>query len=213
MATSAAATGQGATYDDRVIAAARQVFAEQGFAAPMSEVARRAEVGVASIYRRYESKQELAEAVRIAGSRMILAEAEAARAETDAPWDAFVRFLYRCLRADTGIGTVLPPKDDEHAHSEEFVRIQALSHEAVEALVVAAQRAGELREDFGTADVFLLFKHLNPELAVREHRRAELRARYLGLVVEGLRPSGPALSGPAPDRAELLAMCENPHRP
>lgn len=213
MATPRTTTGATAGYDDRVIAAARQVFAEQGFAAPMSEVARRAGVGVASIYRRHASKQDLAEAVRIAGSRMILAEAEAARAATDDPWDALVRFLHRCLRAGTGVGTVLPPQDDGHTYSAEFDRVQRRSHEAVAALVSDAHGAGVLREDFGAADVFLLFKHLNPELPVPEDRRAELRARYLALVIEGLRSSVPAPPGPAPDLDELHSMCHDPHRP
>jgi AcrR family transcriptional regulator len=199
-----------ASYDDRVIAAAREVFAENGFTAPMSEVAHRAGVGVASIYRRYPSKQELAEQVRIASIRLIITEAEAAAAEEADPWEAFTRFLRRCLREGTGIGVVLPPLDEGHVTSDEFVRLQLRMTEAVNSLVDAAQRAGELRKDIDGSEVLLLFKHLNPALPLGERRRAELRARYLALVVEGLRVTGPALSGSAPDWAEVRSMCQLP---
>lgn len=200
------------SYDDRVIAAAREVFVEQGFAAPMSEIAHRAGVGVASIYRRYPSKQELAEQVRIAATRRIITEAETARAEETDPWEAFTRFLSRCLGADTGIGTVLPPKEERHTYSAEFRRLQERMSELVGSLVDAAQRAGSLRADLGSVDVILLFKHLNPALATGEKRRAELRSRYLTLVLSGLRAGEPALPGPAPDWEEAHAMCENRDR-
>ncbi|RKT84649.1 DNA-binding transcriptional regulator, AcrR family [Saccharopolyspora antimicrobica] len=195
--------------DSRVIRAAREVFAEQGFAAPMAEVAKRAGVGVASVYRRYPSKHELVEQVRIAGFRLLLAEAEQARAEESDPWAALVRFMRRCLREGSGIGTVLPPMDPQHVYSDEFRALQRRVPKAIEDLVSAAQRAGELRQDVEWPDILLLLKHLNPRLPATEQRRAELRSRYLGLVLEGLRPGGPELPGPPPDRAEWQALCDN----
>lgn len=198
-----------AQHDDRVIRAAREVFAEQGFAAPMAEVAKRAGVGVASVYRRYPSKHELVEQVRIAAFQLMLDEAERARAEEPDAWAALVRFMRRCLREGSGIGTVLPPMDPQHVYSDRFRDLQQRLAMAIEDLVTAAQQAGELRTDVDWTDVLLLFKHLNPRLPTSEHRRAELRARYLGLVLEGLRPGGPELPGPAPDRAEWQALCDN----
>ncbi|MEV0704518.1 helix-turn-helix domain-containing protein [Saccharopolyspora sp. NPDC050389] len=198
-----------ARYDDQVIAAAREVFAEQGFAAPMAEVAKRAGVGVASVYRRYPSKQELVEQVRIAAFRRIIGEAESARAEESDPWQALARFMRRCLREGAGIGTVLPPMDQQHTYSAEFRELQRGVAKEIEALVDAAKRAGELRQDVDWTDILLLLKHLNPALPTSEARRAELRARYLGLVLEGLRAGGAELPGPAPDRAEWQALCDN----
>jgi AcrR family transcriptional regulator len=198
-----------ARYDDQVIAAAREVFAEQGFAAPMAEVAKRAGVGVASVYRRYPSKQELVEQVRIAAFRLILDEAEVARAEESDPWQALARFMYRCLREGAGIGTVLPPMDQQHTYSEEFRDLQQRVAKVIEELVDAAKQVGELRADVDWTDILLLFKHLNPALPTSESRRAELRARYLGLVLEGLRAGGSKLSGPAPDRDEWQSLCDN----
>ncbi|MGP4016746.1 TetR/AcrR family transcriptional regulator [Saccharopolyspora sp. 5N708] len=204
-----ATLNRSARYDDQVIAAARSVFAEQGFAAPMAEVAKRAGVGVASVYRRYPSKQELVEQVRIAAFRLILDEAEAARAEESDPWQALTRFMHRCLREGAGIGTVLPPVGKQYAYSDEFRNLQRRVAKVIEELVEAAKQSGELRADVDWTDILLLFKHLNPALPTGESRRAELRARYLGLVLEGLRTGGPELRGPAPDRDEWQALCDN----
>ncbi|QUH05504.1 TetR/AcrR family transcriptional regulator [Saccharopolyspora erythraea] len=205
-----AAPGKTVSYDDRVIAAAREVFGEQGFAAPMSEVAKRAGVGVASVYRRYPSKQALAEAVRIASFRRIIAEAEGALSEEPDPWSALVRFMSRCLAAETPIGTVLPPIDELHVYSDEFHPLQDRMAELVERLVTSAQQSGAMRGDVHWTDIPLLFKHLNPKLPIGEDRRAALRARYLTLVLQGLRDdrAGP-LPAPAPDVGEWRAMCEN----
>ncbi len=194
------------SYADRVITAAREVFAEQGFNAPISEVAHRAGVGVASIYRRYPSKTQLAEQVRISCLRRIATEAAEARAAEPDPWQAFTRFLLRCLEEDSGVGTVLPP--DDQPHSPEYRQARQEMAEAVDALVHAAHEAGELRSDFAAADVVLLFKHLNPALPTAEPRRAELRSRYLALVIEGLRASAAraVLPGAEPDWGEVHAM-------
>ncbi|NYH80946.1 AcrR family transcriptional regulator [Actinopolyspora biskrensis] len=203
------ATAQHATdYDERVVNAAREVFAQQGFAAPISEIAELAGVGVASIYRRYPNKRELAEHVRIAATSRIIAEAETAREAESDPWKAFELFMHGCLREHTGIGVVLPPHADCRGFSEELLTLRDRMISRVEELVAAAQHAGGLRGDLRAADVFVLFKHLNPPLATDEPRRAELRARYLALVLPGLRDSSVPLPGAAPDWEELRRMCE-----
>ncbi|PRW62769.1 TetR/AcrR family transcriptional regulator [Actinopolyspora mortivallis] len=195
-------------YDERVIAAAREVFTQYGFAAPISEIARLAGVGVASIYRRYPSKRELAEQVRIASTSRIIEEAEDALARESEPWEVLRRFMYGCLREHTGIGMVLPPHGGCEGFSEELLRLRGRMISLVERIVTAAQEAGELRADLRAADVFVLFKHLNPPLATDESRRAELRARYLTLVLPGLREASVPLPGQAPEWEELRRMCE-----
>ncbi|MGJ7907795.1 TetR/AcrR family transcriptional regulator [Actinopolyspora sp. H202] len=194
-------------YDERVISAAREVFAQQGFAAPVSEIAELAGVGVASIYRRYPNKRRLAEHVRIAAMSRVIAEAESAREAEPDPWVAFVRFMRGCLRAHAGIGVVLPPYEESEDVSEELTRPRQRMIELIEELVSTAQRAGQLRGDLRSADVFLLFKHLNPPLATDEARRAELRQRYLELLLPGLRERADRLPGDAPDWDELFRMC------
>ncbi|MET9463887.1 helix-turn-helix domain-containing protein [Streptomyces sp. NPDC006544] len=53
--------------DERVLRAAREVFAEHGWNAPVSEIARHAGMGMGSLYRRYPAKEDLAQALRVQG--------------------------------------------------------------------------------------------------------------------------------------------------
>jgi AcrR family transcriptional regulator len=58
--------------------AAREVFAELGWDAPVSEIARRAGIGMGSLYRRYPSKELLAQRMRMVGMEQLVTQARAA---------------------------------------------------------------------------------------------------------------------------------------
>ncbi len=191
---------------ERIVAAARSVFAERGFDAPISEIADRAGVGVASIYRRFTAKEDLALRVRIESTRTVAEKAEAALASENDPWEALVGFAFQCMGEGTGVGTVLPMPGRCRISSPELDALAVRMTNAVDRLVDAAKRAGTLRQDVTPADIVLIFKHLNPPLPADESRRSELRARYLSLVLGGLRAGEPRLPGPAPDWEESRMM-------
>ncbi|MGW3465914.1 TetR/AcrR family transcriptional regulator, partial [Streptomyces olivaceoviridis] len=94
--------------DARLFQAAREVFAERGWDAPVSEIARRAGIGMGSLYRRYPSKELLAQHMRIAGMEQLVRQARTALAEEPDPWTALVRF-FRDALADQGAGGPLLP--------------------------------------------------------------------------------------------------------
>ena len=71
-----------------MLAAARAVFAEHGREAQMDDVARRAGVGVGTVYRHFPTKEALVEALAVDALRAIAAAAEEALAIED-PWEAF----------------------------------------------------------------------------------------------------------------------------
>lgn len=83
--------------DARLMQAAREVFAELGWDAPVSEIARRAGIGMGSLYRRYPSKELLAQRMRVMGMEQLVAQARTAFAEEPDPWAAFARFLRNAL--------------------------------------------------------------------------------------------------------------------
>lgn len=93
--------------DERILRAAREVFAEHGWDAPVSEVARRAGVGMGSLYRRYPAKEDLAQALRVEGMNDLASLAGTAMADHPDPWAALVSFLRATLSA-TGTGSLLP---------------------------------------------------------------------------------------------------------
>ncbi|MFH8680888.1 TetR/AcrR family transcriptional regulator [Streptomyces lydicus] len=200
--------------DIRLMHAAREVFAEQGWEAPVSAIARRAGIGMGSLYRRYPSKEQLAQRMRIMGMEQLVALVHTALAKEKEPWAAFARFLRDALSAQ-GLGTPLlpvlggrlPATDEVDAASERL-------RTAFDALVGPAHRAGVLRADFTSADLPLLLEHLTARIPVPGARAAALHVRYLDLVLRGLRISAAdsptALPGPAPDWAELRELWNAP---
>lgn len=181
--------------DERILRAAREVFAEHGWDAPVSEVARRAGVGMGSLYRRYPAKEDLAQALRVEGMNELASQARTAMADHPDPWAALVAFLRATLSA-TGTGSLLPliggrlPATDEVDAADDCLRA------ALDVLVDAAHRSGALRPDFSSADLLLLLAHLNARLPTTTERAVELHLRYLDLVLSGLR--NPANTGIQP---------------
>src|SRR5215471_10362258 len=76
---------------DKVVAAAREAFAERGASTSLEEIARRAEVGIGTLYRNFPNRQALLEAV-YAGEVENLAKS-AARFEELEPWEGFAAWV------------------------------------------------------------------------------------------------------------------------
>src|SRR6476619_3165969 len=77
---------------ERIIAAARTVFARDGLSASMASVAREAGVGIATMFRRFPSKEELVDAVF--SDRMgAYADAVTAGLDDPDPWNGFVGYV------------------------------------------------------------------------------------------------------------------------
>jgi AcrR family transcriptional regulator len=138
-----------------IVAAAQDVFAERGLEAPLEEIAARAGVGIATLYRRFPSRQQLV-AAALAGKITQYADAaEQALAFPD-PWAGFVSFVERICElqaGDRGLSDLLSmalPADD---HVEQLRR---QANEQVVKLIERAKAAGQLREDFAGEDLLLL---------------------------------------------------------
>nr|BFD87181.1 TetR/AcrR family transcriptional regulator [Streptomyces sp. Xyl84] len=200
--------------DVRLMRAAREVFAEQGWDAPVSEIARRAGIGMGSLYRRYPSKDLLAQRMRVMGMDQLVAQARTALAEEPEPWEAFARFLRDALTAQGSGGPLLSLIGGRLPATDEVVAAAARLRAALDELVGRAHAAGVLRTDFASADVPLLLELLALRLPVTGERTVTLQLRHLDLVLAGLRTAPaaprPALSGPAPDWAELRELWNAP---
>ncbi|KQW03607.1 TetR/AcrR family transcriptional regulator [Streptomyces sp. Root369] len=202
--------------DERLMQAAREVFAELGWDAPVSEIARRAGIGMGSLYRRYPSKEMLAQRMRIVGMEQLVTQARTALAEEPDPWAAFARFLRDALSDQGAGGPLLPLVGGRLPATDEIVAAAARLRAALDDLVDGAHRTGVLRADFTSADVPLLLEHLTARIPVTDERATTLHLRYLDLILAGLRTSttdGPtALQSPAPDWAELSELWNAPRK-
>ncbi|WP_459076355.1 TetR/AcrR family transcriptional regulator [Streptomyces nanhaiensis] len=93
---------------EHVLRAAREVFGELGYGAPMEDVARRARVGVGTVYRRFPSKDVLVRRIAQEETARLTEQARAALGQEEEPWSALSRFLRASV--DSGAGRLLPPR-------------------------------------------------------------------------------------------------------
>ncbi|WP_395294869.1 TetR/AcrR family transcriptional regulator [Kitasatospora hibisci] len=124
QAAGAAAPGSRLRVDARrnlesVLRAAREVFGEFGYGAPMEEVARRAGVGVGTVYRRFPSKEVLVQRIAAEEVAWLTAQARESLYGGDGAWEALAGYLARAV--STGAGRLLPPEAFRYA--EELGRV------------------------------------------------------------------------------------------
>src|SRR5438132_10123908 len=80
-----------------ILGAARDVFVEQGADAPLDEIARRAGVGIATLYRRFPERQDLMRAVVVDVLTRARDEARRAQAEESNAFEALARYMHAAL--------------------------------------------------------------------------------------------------------------------
>ncbi len=171
--------------DDAVLNAAREVFVERGFDAPMSAIAERAGVGVATIYRRYPSKDALTLDLRLRALHQVTQIAQDA---LSARAPSVVRaFLERHLREAasplaTTFGRHVLRNPDVDAAAEEL-------REALEELIAVDRARGIVPADFGPGELMIVITHLRPSIPTDRERAIQLHLRQLDVYLLGLRHS------------------------
>ncbi|MEU7893197.1 helix-turn-helix domain-containing protein [Nonomuraea sp. NPDC049152] len=193
---------QAARNDELILRAARAVFtADPG--APIAAVAERAGVGISALYRRYGSKEALLQKLCGDGLKLYIAACEKSLAMDHDPWEAFATYMVEIVDADSSsltialAGTFHP--------TEELYRDSARAAELAIEVHRRAVEAGVLRPDITVADIALLFEQLASVKLGDEPRNAELRHRYLTLMLDSMRmpPAHRPLPGPPPSDEEL----------
>jgi AcrR family transcriptional regulator len=192
---------QAARNDQLILEAARDVFVNDP-QAPIATVAARAGVGIAALYRRYRSKDELLQRLAGDGLARYIAAAEAALADGGAPWAAFARFLHRSL--DAGAGSLTVRLAGTFTATEELQELGRTAFAVTQRLLDRTRAAGALRPDIEVADVSLLLEQLQAIQVGDPQRSGQLRHRYLALVLEALQlPATSPLPGPPPTPEEI----------
>jgi AcrR family transcriptional regulator len=186
MATEAPLRRDAAANRERILDAARSLFAERGFETSMDDVARAAGVGAGTLYRRFATKEVLLDAILgdlLERYGTFLREAH----ESD---DAFAG-LERLLEQTVGLQLenrafldVLAVRlRDEPLLAQTRERLRPLA----EQLVTRAQAQGTLRADFAPADVHVLLWQLGRVVESTGRIASDLWRRYLALTLDGLR--------------------------
>jgi AcrR family transcriptional regulator len=137
---------------DKVIAAAREAFSEGGPSMSLEEIARRAEVGIGTLYRNFPNRQALLEAVYVGELEGLCSVA----AELDGmdPWDALVTWLHRFvgyMATKQALAQELLDYVDRDAPL--FKSCRAMMFEAGEPLLRRAQEARAVRADTNLGEI------------------------------------------------------------
>jgi AcrR family transcriptional regulator len=137
---------------DKVLSAAREAFAEGGAATSLEEIARRAEVGIGTLYRHFPSRQALLEAVYVDELEELCRTA--ADLNELPPWDALVAWMHRFvayMHTKQALAQELLNYFDRDAAL--FQSCRAALYAAGEPLIQRAQEAGAVRPDTDLSEV------------------------------------------------------------
>ena len=181
---------------ERLVDAARAVFAERGLDVALDDVARRAGVSIGTLYNRFPTRADLVQAVFADRAGTVVSICDHALA-LDEPWDGFVHFVEQVCRmqaADRGYNDLSARSIPQAAPTPAHARGYELMTEVID----RARRSGALREDFALSDMAFVTWAITRTIAATADESPEAWRRHLGFILDGLRaPAAHPLPVPA----------------
>ncbi|MEU8546066.1 helix-turn-helix domain-containing protein [Streptomyces roseoverticillatus] len=181
---------------DLLIAAAREIYAERGVDAPLDDIARRAGVGNATLYRRFPTRGALIEAVFGEGLTHTLRRGEEARNAGDA-WAGlagYLEYIFEGLAADRGANDLMTTSIPDVPSLD---ALKTHHYETVCLLIRRAQEQGSMRDDVVVEDLLFTLAALGRVVPASVTVAPQAWRRHLRLLLDGLRaPAATALPAP-----------------
>ena len=169
----------------RVLEVARELLETGDDTLPMNTIAKRAGVGVGTVYRHFPNRQVLLESLALESFEKLLAEAQAAADEDSAI--GLKRLLHAALTyqlEDAGLAAVLrSPKNA----CVETLELKKATLVALNRLLENARQAGVIRPDIDADDLRRLLCGFEVAVRLGEADPAEVE-RYVGILLGGLQP-------------------------
>ena len=168
---------------ERIVAAAAAAFAELGADVTLDEVARRAGVGIATVYRRFRSRDQL---VRAVVAHVLTAEIEpVAEVETDDPWRDLAAILEASVAAVAAHREVVAL-----AHAAGAIDVDVVDRylDRIDRVLTRARAAGLVRADLEPRDVAVAVVMVLATVRKGDEDGGDWR-RYLALLLDGMRPA------------------------
>lgn len=181
---------------EKIVTAAREALVEHGLDAPLDEIARRAGVGNATVYRNFPDRGALIRTVMLSVMVRVAEQAEAALTEEPDPLEALRRFVHASV--DERIGALCPlvsgwgePDDPE------FVSTRARLDDVVHRVIDAALATGRIRTGVAFGDIMFGFTQLaRPLPGTGCDGIDDVAHRHVEIYLDGLRsPGSRALPG------------------
>jgi AcrR family transcriptional regulator len=169
----------------RILDAARELFAAEGLGITLNDIAHHAGVGVGTVYRRFPEKSQLIEELFEQRLEDLVAIASGALDDPDA-WHGLKTFLRRALELqanDRGVKDLITASTDGLDRVATIrARLQPIGLE----LVRRAREAGQIRSDVAATDLPIIQLMLSTLIDASRSVAPDLWRRYLGIITRGL---------------------------
>jgi AcrR family transcriptional regulator len=167
---------------DKVVAAAREAFGECGASTSLEEIARRAGVGIGTLYRNFPNRQALLEAVYVGEVEDV--SRSASEFEQLEPWEALNGWLHRLVGyLTTKHALAAEMLDYMDRDAPLFQACRAVLFEAGEPLLARAKAAGAVRDDVELKDIIMMIGGI-AKYSASDPRQIE---RMVDIALDGLR--------------------------
>lgn len=170
----------------RIVEAARQLFADHGLEITLDDVAERAGVGVGTVYRRFANKKELIAEVFEQNVGEFAVAAEAAAKHSD-PWLGLVQiFEYACthLATNRGLSEVMLELEED---LQRFAELRDRIKPTVAAIIDRARDSGALQPDVEPSDFFALIHMVDAIADFSKPVNPNTWQRYMAIALNGVR--------------------------
>ncbi len=168
---------------ERLVAAARESFTEQGSGASMEAIAKRAGVGVGTLYRHFPNRLDIVEAVYETDVLELADAAQRVVAELE-PWDAVVAFFDAFMRyAQTKQALLAELQQAFEKNPDLKSRARELINSSFDLVIDRAKDAGVVRDDVEGSDLTQLVSPICTNASVPP----EQTRRLIGILLDGLR--------------------------
>ncbi len=169
-----------------ILAVARDVFAEQGLEAPLEVIAARAGVGIATLYRRFPTRETLV-AAALAEKFALYAQAAAEALTAGDAWAGFAGFVHRICElqaCDRGLADLLSMT---LSADEQIEQLRRTANDSVITLIERARAGGALRDDFTGEDLLLLLIATAAVMQVTRADAPDAWRRFVALALDAFR--------------------------
>jgi AcrR family transcriptional regulator len=196
---------------EHVLRVAEEVFAARGLAVPIDAIARRAGLGVGTLYRHFPTKEALFLAIVVDRMERLIAEARALSGAPD-PGVAFFGFLSRMVQEGSAKRDFMDALSGAGADfGRTLAEIKERYRAALAVLLEQAQDSGAVRRDVTVLEVHALLMGTFASLDRLGTDAAQVRERLLAIVCDGLRAARRARRG-AERKASSMPLGAPAHR-
>lgn len=171
---------------EHILRAAVDLLVDIGPTVALETIAKKAGVGIATLYRHFPDRKVLLRQVAVDVLRQSADAVNTALAEEADAFTALARYLHTAIDLRTGM--IMPMLTQQVPGDEDLLAARDDARHAMEALVTAAHAEGSLRPDVGPGDITLLVIRVARPLPVpiTSEANARLSHRHAELILDGL---------------------------